>query len=81
MLDNSIVYCESEHARGNHGTDPLPVILAGKAGGRLTTGRSPRSPAGTPINNMHLSALRLAGLADDRFGNDSTGMLDSLLAP
>jgi hypothetical protein len=80
VLDNSVVYLGSEHGTGNHGTSPMPVILAGKAGGRLATGRHIKFPAGTPINNMHLSILHLAGLPDATFANDSTGVLTQLLS-
>ena len=40
MLDNTLILCASEFSCGaDHSVADLPILLAGKAGGRLRTGR------------------------------------------
>ena len=47
------------------------------AGGKLGNGRHVKYSRNTPITNLHLSLLDLAGVPVDRFG-DATGRLDYL---
>src|ERR1700749_4284030 len=39
LLDNSVIMYTSYMADGGHGTNDYPVLLAGRAGGALKTGR------------------------------------------
>ncbi|MEM6995429.1 MAG: DUF1552 domain-containing protein [Myxococcota bacterium] len=39
MLDNTLVVWSSEVANGNHDESPVPVLMAGGAGGAMETGR------------------------------------------
>ena len=39
LLDNSMILLTSSMMTGNHDNDQLPVVLLGRAGGRLRTGR------------------------------------------
>jgi hypothetical protein len=55
----------------------LPTLLAGRANGQLKPGRHIRYADGTPMSNLHLSMLDLAGVPTDKLG-DATGKLDHL---
>jgi len=78
LLDNCMILYGSgcgEGARHNH--DELPIVLAGKGGGTLTTGRHVRYPRNTPICNLYLEMLDRMGVEVESFG-DSTGRLRNL---
>jgi hypothetical protein len=72
ILDNSLIAYGSGNSDGNrHNHDNLPLLLLGKGGGSVSTGRHVRYD-GTPINNLWLSMLDRVGAPLDRLG-DSTG--------
>lgn len=78
LLDNSMILYGSGNGDGNrHNHDDLPVLLVGKAGGRLRTGRHLRYPRNTPIANLYLEMLDRMGVREPSFG-DSTGRLNNL---
>ncbi|GAB4162942.1 MAG: DUF1552 domain-containing protein [Planctomycetaceae bacterium] len=78
LLDNSVVLYGSGLKDGNgHRRNNLPLVLAGKAGGTLKTGRHVVCPKGTPIANLHLSILHKLGIPAERF-NTSTGQITEL---
>ena len=80
VLDNSIIVFASALSDGNqHSPHRLPVVVAGKAGGRLETGRNLEFPSDTPLANLWLSLLTAFGTPVDRFA-DSTGPLPGILA-
>ncbi|MDA0816343.1 MAG: DUF1552 domain-containing protein [Planctomycetota bacterium] len=80
LLDNSMVLYTSGLSDGNrHNHNDLPVIMAGSAGGRLTTGRNLVLGEDRPMSNLYLTMLDLMGAPQDGFG-DSTGRLDAVLA-
>ncbi|CAM2781185.1 DUF1552 domain-containing protein [Rariglobus hedericola] len=75
LLDNSMVVFGSGIRDGDrHDHTDLPVILAGRAGGRIQTGRYLQLPSDQPMTNLYLSMLDLNGVKADRIG-DSTGRL------
>ncbi len=75
LLDHSMVLYGSSLSDANeHNFDPLPVILAGGASGKLAGNRHLRHAQGTPMSNLMLSMLDLLGVQQDSFG-DSTGRL------
>ena len=75
LLDNSMIQFGSSFSDGNrHDPNNLPIILAGRAGGKLDTGRHIASPKGTPLCNLYVSMLDRMGTPVDSFG-DSTGAL------
>ena len=80
LLDDSMVVYASGLSDGNrHQHDDLPVILAGRAGGRLETGRHLLLPGEQPMSNLFVTMLDLMGVEQNRFG-DSTGPLRAVLS-
>ena len=75
LLDHSMVLYGSSLSDGNeHNFDPLPIVLAGGASGKLEGGRHLRHAPQTPMSNLLLSMLDLLGVQQQSFG-DSTGHL------
>jgi hypothetical protein len=78
LLDNCMIVYGSGNGDGNrHNHDNLPVLLAGKGGGTIATGRHIVYPRNTPITNLYLAMLDRLGVQTERFG-DSTGRLPNL---
>lgn len=78
LLDNSIVvYCGGLSDGNRHRHDDLPVIVAGRAGGRFESGRHVKLNGNTPMSNLHLRLLKEMGCKADRFG-DATEMLKTI---
>ena len=78
LLDNcAIAYGASMGDPNRHDHSRCPTLLAGRAGGRIKSGRHVAFKEGTPISNLHLTMLDVAGVPTDRLGN-SNGHLDFL---
>lgn len=78
LLDHSMILYGSGISDGNrHRHDDLPIVLAGRAGGTIKTGRHIRIPEETPLNNLFLSMLDRVGAKVDELG-DSTGRLKEI---
>jgi len=78
LLDNSMVMFGSSMSDGNrHDPANLPLLLGGRAGGSIRSGRHIASPAGTPLCNLYVTMLDRLGITVPRFG-DSTGKLAGL---
>jgi hypothetical protein len=76
LLHNSMILYGSAIADANrHSHDDLPIILAGRAGGTIQTGRYVSHPNETPLNNLFLAMADRMGTKIDSLG-DSTGVLD-----
>ena len=76
-LDNTTLFFSSEIADGNsHSHSNLPVLVAGRGGGQIRTGRHFAAPAKTPMANLFLGLLQTVGVNQTSFGQDSTGVLD-----
>ncbi len=74
LLHNSMIVYGGAIADGNrHSHDNLPVILAGHAGGALTTNRFFKAPK-QPMSNLFVTMLNQFGVETDKFG-DSNGRL------
>jgi hypothetical protein len=74
LLDHALVLYGSGMSNSNqHDHDPLPILLAGGAAGRLEGGRHLRLGAGTPLSNVQVAMLQKLGIPAERFG-DSTGV-------
>ena len=78
LLDHSLVLYGSAMSNSNvHNHAPLPVLVAGGAGGRMKGGRHLSYPEGTPMSNLLLTILDKAGVPQEKVG-DSTGLLTEL---
>jgi hypothetical protein len=78
LLDNCMIVYGSGIGDGNrHNHDELPVLVAGKGGGTIQTGRHIRYPRNTPMTNLYVSMLEGMGVHTERIG-DSTGRLPNL---
>jgi hypothetical protein len=75
LLDHSLILYGSGMSDGNsHNHDPLPIVLAGRAGGALQGNRHIRQKELTPMSNLLLAILDKLGCPEERFG-DSTAAL------
>lgn len=78
LLDNTMLVFGSGIGDGNaHNHDDLPVVLFGKGGGTISSGRHVRYDKDTPIANLYLAMLESLGVPAERIG-DSTGKLLNL---
>lgn len=94
MLDNSLMLWTSEFSHGAiHSGSDMPIMLAGKAGGTLQTGRylnfNTKAAADdftlqyatqTATNNLYVSILNKLGFADTTFGDMSYAAKPGALA-
>jgi hypothetical protein len=80
LLDNSIVMFTSGMRDGNaHSPYNLPVLVAGKAGGKLKTGQNLQFKKETPLSNLYLSLARVLDMRLSHFA-DSTGEMSEIYA-
>ncbi len=80
VLDNSMILFGSALSDGNsHNPHKLPLVLAGRAGGRLAAGQHLVYSDDTPAANLYVSMLQAFGTPVERFA-DSTGPLAALIA-
>ena len=78
VLDNTMLLYGAALADGNrHEHENLPLVLAGRAGGSIVSGRHVRYPSETPMCNLLLTMMNRAGAPVHRHG-DSTGLLRGL---
>ena len=78
LLDRCMIVYGSGLGDGNrHNHDNLPVLVAGKGGGTIRSGRHLRFDSETPMANLFLSMLDGVGAPVERIG-DSTGLLRQL---
>lgn len=78
LLDNCQIAYGSGNSDGNaHNHDNLPILLAGRAGGTIQTGRHIKYQNETPLNNLWLSMLERMDIRLPFLG-DSTGALKNL---
>ncbi len=78
LLDNCMLAYGSGIGDGNrHNHDDLPILLVGRGGGTLKTGRHLRYSSRPPLNNLWLSLLDRFGARTEALG-DGTGLLPNL---
>lgn len=78
LLDNTLLVYGCGIGDGNrHNHDNLPVLLCGRGGGTVKSGRHIQYPFDTPMNNLYLSLLDRVGVQCHSLG-DSTGRLTDL---
>ncbi|KFE66822.1 DUF1552 domain-containing protein [Hyalangium minutum] len=86
LLDNSVVLFGSGIGESNlHDTLNMPVLLAGKGGGKIRPGRHIvyKDPLnfytqGVPIAKLFVSMLGAVGVNATKFGDDGDGLLPNL---
>ena len=80
VLDNSVLLFGSGFRDGNkHDPHDLPLLVAGKAGGRLAPGQHVACTRDNPMADLLLTMLQAAAVPATHFA-DSTGPIDALLA-
>jgi hypothetical protein len=78
LPDNMMIVYGSGNSDGDrHNHDDLPILLLGKGGGSLKSGRHLRFARETPLTNLYVSLLGRMGVPVPKFG-DSTGPLQGL---
>jgi hypothetical protein len=76
LLDHSIALYGSGMSNSNqHDHEPLPIVIAGGAAGKLKGGRHIQAAPRTPLSNLQLALLRKMDVPADSFG-DSTGVVE-----
>jgi hypothetical protein len=80
LLDHCTVLYGSAISDGNkHLHEDLPILVAGRGGGAISTGQHVRVDDQTPLTNLYRSMLETVGVATEKFG-DSTGKLGAIFA-
>jgi hypothetical protein len=74
LLDNSMLMMASNLYDGDkHGADQMPIVVAGKAGGAMKTGRvvdyNDKGNDNRRACSMYLSMMDRMGVKLDRFGD------------
>lgn len=80
VLQNSMLLFGSALSDGDrHDPHNLPLVLAGRGGGRIASGQHLQYEVDTPLSNLYVSMLDAFGTPVERFA-DSTGKLPGVLA-
>jgi hypothetical protein len=80
VLDHSMILFGAGLRDGNkHDPHNLPLVLAGRAGGRIAAGQHLSYSPDTPLANLWMSMLDAFGAPVERFA-DSTGPAAGVLA-
>ena len=75
LLDNCMVLYGSSLADGHaHAEKNLPLLLAGRGGHTIDSGRQVQYPRDTSMSDMHLAILQRLGVKIDRFGESTRPM-------
>lgn len=75
LLDNSMVLFGSSMSDGNrHDPNNIPIILAGKGGGKIQTGRHIKCKEHTPLCNLYVSMLDRMGTPVEAFGDSKEAL-------
>jgi hypothetical protein len=71
LLDNSMILFCSSMMTGNHNNDQLPVVMVGRGGGQIKTGRilDYQGKPNRKMCSLYLSLMDKAGVRLDRFGD------------
>ncbi|MCU0315937.1 MAG: DUF1552 domain-containing protein [Fimbriimonadaceae bacterium] len=78
LLDNTmLVYGGGISDGDRHNHDDLPILLCGRGGGALPSGRHMKFSSPTPMTNLFLTMIDHMGMPVERFG-DSTGKLQGI---
>ena len=72
LLDNCMILYTSYMSDGNHNSEDYPVLLAGRAGGTLKTGRQVDFEKKAPVANLYVEMLDRMGCPVETFGDSRT---------
>jgi hypothetical protein len=79
LLDNSMIMFTSDLRDGNrHSPRNLPIVLAGRGGGKIRAGQNLSFGKETPLANLYMTMLETMNIEENSFG-DSTGTLSSIM--
>jgi hypothetical protein len=79
LLDNSMILYGSGIGDGNrHNHDDLPIVMAGRGGDTLETGKHVRYRRNTPLANLYVSLLERMGVDVDVFGDSDGRLLEKI---
>jgi len=71
LLDNMLLFAHSDtQFAKTHSVDGIPIMLIGKAGGRIKTGQH-IAGNGDPISRVGLTVQQIMGVSADRWGTGS----------
>ncbi len=77
LLDNSMVMMGSGLRDGNrHSPRNLPIVLAGKGGGKIKTGKNLLYKEETPLANLYLSMLHVLDIPANCFADSTEPLCD-----
>ncbi|MEM7456858.1 MAG: DUF1552 domain-containing protein [Planctomycetota bacterium] len=77
LLDNSMILYGSSLADGHeHAERNLPMMLAGRGGGTINSGREITFRRSKSMSDLHLSMLQRMGVEADRFGESRSAMAE-----
>lgn len=80
ILDNSMILFGSGLRDGNrHSPYDLPIVVAGKSGGKLKTGQHIRYPDKSPLANLYLTMLNTMDIQVEQFGDSETVLCELLV--
>jgi hypothetical protein len=78
LLDNSVIVYGAGISDGDrHNHNDLPILVAGRAGGRIKQGQHVTFDRETPMSNLLLSVLDSVGVHAEKLG-DSSGKVQQL---
>ena len=81
LLDNSMIFWGSPLHDGNdHVRENLPIMLAGRGGGLIKTGRHIVMPDRTPLANLYLSMQQFMGLQSTSFADSTKPIVEMVKA-
>lgn len=76
LLDHSMILYGGGMSDGNrHSHDLIPLMVAGGGAGGIRGNRHVRNPDHSPMANLLVSMMEVAGVKEDKFG-DATGRVD-----
>jgi hypothetical protein len=76
LLDQVCIMGATEHDQGDiHTTNDMPVLVVGRAGGKLRGGVHYRSTTGENATKTHLTCLRAVGVPAASFGKNGNYLL------
>jgi hypothetical protein len=78
LLDNMLIVADTDHGNARlHAPDDIPMLTAGRAGGKMKTGLHV-DMKGAPMSRLALTAMRTLGMDVQKFGGGTNQTSDSI---